>query len=71
MTDRQRDLVHNLREKLFRNNYPLIFVVDNETLEAVEQDITEWLESRGESPILKCGRHGLFFKGCELVLEVK
>lgn len=69
MTIKQLKLVRELRHKLLRSGYPKIFAVDIETLEAVECDILEVLEKQGEDPILKCGRYGLFFKGCELVLE--
>lgn len=69
MTAKQLELVRELRYELLRHGYPKVFVVNNETLEAVEADLTEILERQGEYPILKCGKHGLFFKGCELVLQ--
>jgi len=71
MTDRQKELVRDLRLILLRLGYPPIVIVDNETLEAVEQNLTEWLESYGRPPILSCGMNGLWFKGCELVLKVE
>lgn len=70
MTTRQIELVHTLRVSLLRNGYPKIVIVDNEILEAVECYISEELEKHGEPKILKCGRNGLLFKGCELVLGV-
>ena len=69
MTDKQKELVHNLRETLFKLGYPHIYAVDNETLEAVEANLTEWLISKNMDPILQCGKYGLFFKSCELVLK--
>lgn len=71
MTHQQQRLVRVLRIELLRNNYPKIFIVDNETLEAVEEHIREYLESIGEPPVLKCGKHGLYFKGVELVLKIE
>lgn len=71
MTHDEERLVHDIRVRLFRNNYPDIFIVSNEELIAVEEHLTEWYKELGKEPILKCGKHGLYFKGCELVLEVK
>ena len=71
MTERQKQLVHDLRVKLFHHNYPPIFIVTNEELCATEDYLIEELQKRNEPTILKCGKHGLYFKGCELVLEVK
>lgn len=71
MTERQQQLVHDLRVKLLYRNYPKIFIVSDEELTAVEEAIREELIKQGKDPILKCGNHGLYFKGCELVLEVK
>jgi hypothetical protein len=71
MTIKQLELVKNLRHELLRNGYPKIYPVDIETLEAVECDILEVLEKLGEYPILKCGKQGLFFKNCELVIRVE
>ncbi len=71
MTKIQEELVHDLRVRLFRNNYPPVFVVSLETLEAAEEALTEWMIKEGLPVVLKCGEHGLWFKGCQLVLEVK
>jgi len=71
MTKEKEELVRNLRIKLFAANYPEIFVVTEKELCAAEESISEWLESQGKKPILKCGKHGLYFKGSQLVLEVK
>lgn len=71
MTKEQEELVRKLRLRLFATNYPPIVIVSNEELCAAEESITEWLEAEGKEPILRCGKHGLYFKGCELVLEVK
>lgn len=73
MTIEQLELVRKLRHELLRNGYPAIFTVDVKTLEAAECDILEVLEKDPNSdfPILKCGKHGLFYKGCELVIGVK
>lgn len=71
LTERQTEIINWLRRALFLANYPPIFAVDNETLEAIEQAILIDLETKDLDPILKCGKNGLFFKGCELVLEVK
>ena len=71
MTKTQKELVHNLRTKLLRANYPEIFIVSNEELEAAEEAIREHLESLDEPQILICGNHGLYFKGVQLVLKVK
>lgn len=69
MTERQKELVKKLRYELLRACYPTIYIVDNETLEAVEKNLEEHLESLGLDPILQCGKYGLFFKGVQLVLE--
>lgn len=71
MTNKQKELVFDLRLALMRSDYPPIFAVDNETLEAVEMNLEEWLIEKGQDPILQCGKNGLFFKGCELVLRVE
>lgn len=71
MTDKQEILVKALRLDLLRANYPTIYVVNNETLEAVEKSIEELLIKNGEDPILVCGKNRLLFKGVELVLEAK
>jgi len=71
MTKKQEEIVNWLRRALFLANYRPIYAVDNETLEAVECAIMVDLESKGLDPILQCGKNGLLFKGCELVLEVK
>jgi len=65
------ELVRNLRIKLLRAGYPEIYVVDNDTLEAIEIAIMDNLESKNEPPIIKCGKYGVLFKGVQLVLEVK
>ncbi len=71
MTEKQTKIVKALREEMMRTGYQDIYIVNNETLEAVERHLEEWLESLGRPPILQCGKNGLLFKGCELVLEVK
>ena len=70
MTPEEKTLVHNLRLELLRANYPEIYIVDNTTLEAAEKSILENLEKNNLPPIILCGKHGVFFKGCQLVLEV-
>ena len=71
MTKQQEKLVYDLRVTLLRNSYPPIFVVSLAELEAAEQSILEHLKRWGYPEILLCGENGLYFKGCELVLEVK
>ena len=71
MTQEEERLVRILRLELLRNGYPKIYPVDIHTLEAVEKSIMEHLESLGEPPIVQCGKHGVYFKGCELVLKVR
>lgn len=71
MTKEQIDLVHTLRVKLMRAGYPSIFIVSSDELTAVEEYIIKWKQTQGFDPILLCGENGLYFKGCELVLEVK
>lgn len=71
MTEEQEKLVKALRLRLLRTNYPDVVIVSNKTLEAVEECIREELIAQGKDPILRCGDHGLFFKGCQLVLAVK
>jgi len=71
MTNKQMNLVLSLRVKLMRYGYPNIFIVSNEELTAAEESIIEWKLKAGLDPILLCGENGLYFKGCELVLEVK
>lgn len=71
MTDKQKELIDDLRLELLRNNYPKIFVVDKETLIAAECALSEHLKELGLPEILQCGKNGLWFKGCELVLEAK
>lgn len=71
MTQEQETLIRELRHKLLQSGYPPIFVVSLAELEAAEQSIIEWKQAQGFDPILLCGEHGLYFKGCELVLEVK
>jgi len=68
MTEKQEQLVRDLRLKLLRSDYPPIYGVTNEELTAVEQHLEEWLLSLDQDPILLCGEHGLYFKGCQLVL---
>lgn len=68
MTEKETELIRKLRVSLYKSNYPPVFMVDNETLEAVEQAILEHLIELGLDPILQCGKNGLWFKGCELVL---
>jgi hypothetical protein len=70
MTQEEERLVRILRIKLLQNGYPKIYVVDHPTLEAVEKSIMEHLESLGEPPIVQCGKNGVYFKGCELVIRV-
>jgi hypothetical protein len=71
MTTEQEKLVKNLRLKLLRAGYPDVLIVSLQELEAAEEHLREWLTSEGKDPILLCGDHGLFFKGVQLVLEVK
>lgn len=71
MTKQEEVLVRNLRHQLLKAHYPEIFIVTEKELCAVETHLTECLESLGIAPILKCGKHGLYFKGSQLVLEVK
>jgi len=71
MTKEQTIIIHELRTKLFRSGYPPIFIVSLAELEAVEDYSREWLIEHKYPPILACGKNGLYFKGCELVLEVK
>lgn len=68
MTKKETHLVNLLRQLMLVTGYQNIYAVDNDTLCAVETAITEDLERKGLPPILQCGKHGLFFKGCELVL---
>lgn len=70
MNEKEQELVRKLRQDLFLANYPPIYAVDNETLCAVERNLEEWLIEQGKDPILQCGKNGLWFKGCELVLKV-
>lgn len=69
MTSEQTALVHKLRLELLRMGYPPIVVVDNATLEAVEEYTLEHLKKLNYPEILLCGNNGLLFKGCELVLK--
>jgi hypothetical protein len=71
MTSKQERLVSELRIHMMRTGYQPIYIVDNETLEACEEHIRMHLALINESPILKCGKNGLLFKGCELVLKVE
>lgn len=71
MTKEQIDLVHNLRVKLMRAGYPSVFIVSDAELTAAEESILEWKQAQEFDPILLCGENGLYFKGCELVLEAK
>lgn len=71
MTEHEKMLVHDLRHKLLRAGYPEIFIVSMEELEATEKSIEEHLKALSEPLILKCGKYGLYFKGVQLVLEVR
>lgn len=71
MTPEQFNLVMDLRKLMFKTGYQPIYAVSDETLTAVEEYITEDLIHKGLDPVLRCGKCGLRFKGCELVLEVK
>lgn len=64
------ELVKQVRIKLLRANYPPVFIVSNEELCAVEDYLIEELKKQNLPTILKCGKNGLYFKGCELVLRV-
>jgi hypothetical protein len=71
MTKEQEELVNSVRIKLLRSGYPPIFIVSLAELEAVEQSIIEFKEANGLEPVILCGAHGVKFKNCELVLEVR
>ena len=68
LSERQRTLVLDLRQLMLVSGYQSIYAVSNETLTAVELYLESELIARGEYPLLKCGKNGLYFKGCELVL---
>lgn len=71
LTRDEEYLIYELRLKMLHTGYQPAYVVDNKTLEAVEKYIINDLLKKGLDPIIRCGKYGPYFKGCELVLEVK